>query len=85
MVAGVEEGWRKANLPINQPMDVAKVIAGVVCAQGLNGTSMYVEGGRAWEIERNLERLQPQWLGEEASRSLEKGQVVLGEGMDWAQ
>ncbi|KAE8548189.1 hypothetical protein EYB25_009983 [Talaromyces marneffei] len=85
MVAGIEEGWRKANLPTNQPLDVAKVIAGVVSDPGLNGTSMYVEGGRAWEIEQNLDRLQPQWLGEEPSRSLERGQAVLGEGMEWAQ
>ena len=85
MVAGIEEGWHKANLPVNRPLDVAKVIAGVVSARELNGVSMYVEGGRAWEIERNLDRLQPQWLGEEASRLLEKGQAVLGEGMEWAQ
>lgn len=85
MVAGIEDGWRKANLPVNQPLDVAKVIAGVVSSPELNGTSMYVEGGRAWEIERNLDRLQPQWLGEEPSRSLEKGQAVLGDGRDWAR
>ena len=85
MVAGIEEAWHKANLPTNRPLDVAKVIAGVVSSAELNGTSMYVEGGRAWEIERNLDRLQPQWLGEEPSRSLEKGQAVLGDGMDWAQ
>lgn len=85
MVAGIEEGWHKANLPVNRPLDVAKVIAGVVSARELNGVSMYVEGARAWEIERNLDRLQPQWLGEEASRLLEKGQAVLGEGMEWAQ
>ncbi|GAM42084.1 3-hydroxyacyl-CoA dehydrogenase [Talaromyces pinophilus] len=85
MVAGIEEAWHKANLPTNRPLDVAKVIAGVVSSAGLNGTSMYVEGGRAWEIERNLDRLQPQWLGEEPSKSLEKGQAVLGDGMDWTQ
>lgn len=85
MVAGIEEGWHKADLPINQPLDVAKVIAGVVSLPELNGTSMYIEGGRAWEIEQNLEKLQPQWLGEEPSRTLEKGQAVLGEGMDWTK
>ncbi|EED14321.1 3-hydroxyacyl-CoA dehydrogenase, putative [Talaromyces stipitatus ATCC 10500] len=89
MVAGIEDGWRKAQLPINQPLDVAKVITGVLAAEGqeerVSGMAMYVEGGRAWEIERNLDRLQPQWLGEEPSESLEKGQAVLGDGMNWAQ
>jgi hypothetical protein len=46
---------------------------------------MYVEGGRAWEIEKNLDRLEPQWLGEEPARSLARGQAVLGSGMDWTK
>lgn len=49
----------------------------------LNGKSMYVEGGQAWEIEANINRLEPQWLGEEPSRSLVKGQAVLADGSDW--
>jgi hypothetical protein len=46
---------------------------------------MYVEGGRAWEIEKNLDWLEPQWLGEEPARSLARGQAVLGSGMDWTK
>lgn len=38
---------------------------------------MYVAGGRAWEIEGDLDRLEPQWLGEEPSRTLTLGQEVL--------
>ena len=85
MVRGVLDGWLQARLPINTPMDVARVAAGVLADRTLNGTTMYVEGGRAWEIEENLDRLEPQWLGEEPSRSLAKGQDVLGEGMGGAR
>lgn len=85
MVKGVRDAWHKAQLPINAPLDVGKVMAGVVCDPTLNGKAMYVEGGRAWEIEGNIDRLEPQWLGEEPSRSLGLGQKVLGSGMDWAQ
>ncbi|KAL2010765.1 hypothetical protein VTN00DRAFT_6572 [Thermoascus crustaceus] len=85
IVRGIEKAWKAANLPVNTPLHVARVVGGVVCQKGLNGKSMYVEGGRAWEIEDNIDRLEPQWLGEEASRTLQKGQEVLGSGMDWAQ
>ncbi|KAL4927996.1 putative 3-hydroxyacyl-CoA dehydrogenase [Aspergillus undulatus] len=83
MVKGVQDGWFKAGLPVNSPMDVAMVIGKVLGDTELNGTSMYVEGGRAWEIEANIDRLEPQWLGEEPSRSLARGQAVLGSGSNW--
>ncbi|KAL4759127.1 putative 3-hydroxyacyl-CoA dehydrogenase [Aspergillus foveolatus] len=85
MVKGIQEGWVKAGLPMNSPMDVARITAAVLGDVTINGTSMYVEGGRAWEIEANLDRLEPAWLGEEPSKSLAKGQAVLGSGMDWTK
>ena len=84
MVTGIQDAWLRAGLPANTPLDVAKVMAGVLCKEELNGKSMYVEGGRAWEIEENLDRLEPQWLGEEPSQSLARGQAVLGDGKDWS-
>lgn len=83
MVKGIQDGWFKAGLPVNTPMDVAKITAGLLVEPELNGKSMYVEGGRGWEIEGNLDRLEPQWLGEEPSRSLAKGQAVLADGSGW--
>lgn len=85
MVGGIQRAWINADLPINSPMDVAKVTAGLLVDPQLNGKSMYVEGGRAWEIETNIDRLEPQWLGEEPSRSLAKGQAVLADGSDWTK
>ncbi|KAJ5887732.1 hypothetical protein N7495_007773 [Penicillium taxi] len=83
MVSGIQDAWFKAGLPVNAPKDVAMVAAGLIVDEKLNGKSMYVEGGRAWEIEDNIDRLEPQWLGEEASKSLAKGQAVLEDGSDW--
>ncbi|KAI9376158.1 hypothetical protein BJX61DRAFT_491614 [Aspergillus egyptiacus] len=85
MVRGIQDGWFQAGLPVNTPMDVAKVTAAVLGDEGLNGRSMYVEGGRAWEIEENLDRLEPEWLGAEPSRSLARGQEVLGLGSGWTK
>lgn len=79
MTEGIVSSWKAANLPIQSTTDVARVVAGVACNQKLNGKAFYVEGGRAWEIEDNIDRLEPQWLGEEQSKMLAKGQRVLGE------
>lgn len=85
MVKGIQDGWFKAGLPVNTPLDVAKVMANVLGDKELNGQAMYIEGGRAWEIEANINRLEPQWLGEEPSRSLARGQEVLGSGEGWTE
>ncbi|PWY88220.1 NAD(P)-binding protein [Aspergillus heteromorphus CBS 117.55] len=74
--------WTKEGLPISTSDEVARVTAGVLVDDTLNGTSMYIEGGRAWEFEANSSRLEGQWLGEEPSRVLERGQRVLREA--WA-
>lgn len=75
----VAERWTEEGLPISLPEDVAKVSAGVLCDDSLHGTSMYVAGTRAWEIENNIDRLESQWLGEEPSQILAQGQSVLKE------
>ncbi|KAL3480848.1 hypothetical protein BJX99DRAFT_254178 [Aspergillus californicus] len=75
----LEDRWAKEGLPLSTPQDVAKVSAGVLCDESLHGTSMYVAGTRAWEIENNIERLESQWLGEEPSQTLAQGQRVLKE------
>ncbi|KAH0367310.1 NAD(P)-binding protein, partial [Aureobasidium melanogenum] len=83
MVSGIEDSWKEAGLPRNKAIDVAKVIAGVMVAESLNGEALYVEGGRAWGIEEGIERTQPQWMGEKQSRDFLKGQEVLGTGENW--
>ncbi|KAJ5503775.1 Short-chain dehydrogenase/reductase SDR [Penicillium fimorum] len=79
----VETQWKQANLPINTPEQVATVATGVLSDQSLNGTSMFIEGGRAWEIEQNIERLESEWLGEAPSKALALGQGLLDDGSIW--
>ena len=85
MTEGIAESWDKAGLPANEPSDVARVIAEIAASNDLNGKAMYVEGGRAWEIEDSINQLEPQWLSAEASRTLNEGQVILGLGDNWAK
>lgn len=78
MVSGFAKAWKAENLPVNTPLDVARIALGITCQVGLNGKGIWVEGGRGWELEGNIDRLEPQWLGEEASLSLARGQALLG-------
>ncbi|KAJ5779886.1 hypothetical protein N7457_007606 [Penicillium paradoxum] len=80
----VETQWRGADLPINTPDQVATVATGVLVDQSLSGTSMFVEAGRAWEIEQNITRLESEWLGEAPSEVLALGQRLLDDGSVWA-
>jgi hypothetical protein len=72
MVASIEPGWRAAGLPVNEPIDVAEIILAVDFGRNINGKGVFVEGGRGWDIEENLDRLEPQWLGIEPSESLSR-------------
>jgi len=83
MTAGISTQWRKAGLPINTPIGVAEIITGLACEKGMNGKAIYVEGNRGWEIEENIDRLEPQWLGEEQSKVLARGQALMGSGEFW--
>ncbi|KGO74191.1 hypothetical protein PITC_084380 [Penicillium italicum] len=44
---------------------------------------MFIEGGRAWEIELNIDRLETEWLGEVPSKVLAWGQELLDDGSIW--
>ena len=77
MEIGVGKMWEGQGLPANTPKDVGETIVGVMCEKGLSGKSMYIEGGRSWEMEDGIESLEPQWLGEEQSKTLNIGQDFL--------
>ena len=83
LAQGMEQAWAKAQLPSNEPVDVAAVIAGVMVDSTLNGASLYVESGRAWDVEPGIDDTMPIWLGEERCAEWRKGQVVLGSGANW--
>jgi len=83
MTAGIAEVWAKHKLPMNETEGVAKIIVDIGCERGMNGKAIYVEGNRGWEIEENIDRLEPQWLGEEQSKELNRGQTLMGDGAVW--
>lgn len=55
---------KSTRLSANTPLDVARVTAGMVCDPALNGKCLFVEGGRAWEVENQQERFEPRWLAD---------------------
>lgn len=105
LVSGIEGAWAEAGLPSNEPMDVAKIIAGEllfrypkdkraqtaylsfctgVMADGkVNGGAMYVEGGRAWDVEIGIDATDKQWMGAKQAADFARGNEVLGTGEEW--
>ncbi len=49
------------------------------------GGTMYIEGGRAWNIEAGLMALKPQWIGEKQNSDLDKGTLLMGSGEHWTE
>jgi hypothetical protein len=48
------------------------------------GKILWISGGEAYEIEDAIQALEPQWLGEENSKILSKGQDYLAsQGTSW--
>lgn len=83
LVSGIEKAWDEAGLPSNSPEDVARIIVGALADDELNGEALYIEGGRAWAIEKNISDLQHVWLGQKQHDDLMRGQEVLGSGAGW--
>lgn len=83
LVSGIASTWDAAGLPANEPEDIARVILGVASDSKVNGATMYVEGGRAWNVEAGLLETRPQWLGERQARQLDEGTRLMGGGEHW--
>jgi len=55
-------------------------------AAPFSGKILYIAGGDTYEIEDNLQALEPQWLGSENSRVLKLGQAYLEDpSTSWAK
>jgi hypothetical protein len=85
MVDGIRENWVREGLPVNQPVDVGRVVLEVAADGTSNGKAVFVEGGRGWDIEEGINATEEVWLGREVSRTLNRGQEVLGDGTDWTK
>ncbi|KAI1608320.1 putative 15-hydroxyprostaglandin dehydrogenase [Exophiala viscosa] len=97
MAKWFQESWINQGLPSNEPEDVADAI--LICAtanRGKEGQShegaalpfagkiIWVGGGESYEIEDRIQALESQWLGEENSRVLVKGQEFLAKNGGYA-
>ncbi|CAH0020302.1 unnamed protein product [Clonostachys rhizophaga] len=91
LTSGIAVSWEELDLPMNEPEDIATSMLICATANGsggrhpgsvlpFHGKILYVAGGKSYEIEDNLQKLEPQWLGEENSRMLAKGQDFLHNG-----
>ncbi|EXJ77491.1 hypothetical protein A1O3_09717 [Capronia epimyces CBS 606.96] len=78
LFSGVRQAWTEAKMPLNTPPDVARYIIQVGADPRTHGRALFVSGGNAVDIEDGLNRTEPLWLGEQNSRELNQGQVILG-------
>jgi short-subunit dehydrogenase len=77
MTAEVAEQWRKHNLPVNEPTGVAEIIVGIASHKGMNGKAIYIEGNRGWDVEENIDKLSPQWMGEQQTKDFYRGTGII--------
>ncbi|RAK98123.1 putative 3-hydroxyacyl-CoA dehydrogenase [Aspergillus ibericus CBS 121593] len=89
MVDDIQDAWQRAGLPMNQPSEVAQIIVGLAAVgEEGNGKTIYVEGGRGWDIEAGLDDTREIWMGKSQSQSWLEGQKLLmahpGSAAYWA-
>ena len=67
--------WR--DLPANTPTGVGRAILLPLVRPEVNGKSFFVAGHKIVEFEDKLHDTQPQWMGEDLSKSVDEGQRRL--------
>ena len=78
LLAGVKDTWVREKMPMNQPVDVARIIVQCAASGEINGKAVFVAGGRGFDTEEGIDRTQPQWMGEDLSAVFLRGQEILG-------
>ncbi|KAK5109269.1 hypothetical protein LTR62_007143 [Meristemomyces frigidus] len=85
LVAGLEDLWSKEGLPANSPEDVARAIVAVLSEGKVTGGTMYIEGGRVWNVEAGILATRQEWLGGRLEADLETGTRLMGGGSHWVE
>lgn len=85
LLGGVREMWVREKMPMNTPEDVARIILQCAADANINGTAVFVTGGRAFDTEEGINRTLPQWMGEENAKEFLRGQELLDLGSDWGK
>jgi hypothetical protein len=77
MVTGVTAAYRAQGVPVNEPKHVADTFLHNISSES-NGEALYVSGGKTYEVEKSLDDVKPQWLGQHLFDELMAGQQALG-------
>lgn len=89
MASRIQHIWEENGLPINTAAEVADfaltLTAAPTQANGAPQTGLVVsvEGGKGWEIEMELDRLDRQWMGDELAHNTAETNKALGVGSGW--
>ena len=89
MSSRIQHIWDERGLPVNNADQVAEYALTMAAVKrtathsDATGLAVYVEGGKGWELEEDLDRLDCQWMGKEMSQNLVGIQEALGVGAGW--
>ncbi|KAI0150163.1 putative 3-hydroxyacyl-CoA dehydrogenase [Xylariaceae sp. FL1272] len=81
--------WERIGVPPNEPQEVANFVLTLASIPkdpyvgDVTGLAVFVEAGRGWEIEKDLDKCDASWLGEEMSKNAAMIEEALGSGTTW--
>ncbi|KAF1979154.1 hypothetical protein BU23DRAFT_563383 [Bimuria novae-zelandiae CBS 107.79] len=84
MVTGIIAAYKANGVPINEPKHVANAFLHSLLTD-VSGEAFYVSGGKVYGIEKCLDAIKPQWLGQSRFNELMAGQQDLEAGSEWAK
>lgn len=71
--------WKAGDLPLNTEEQVARVISELMRSKSSNGRALYVEGGRAWDIQEGLDGAEGEWWGKELSSEWARSRALVAQ------
>ncbi|KAH7244878.1 putative 3-hydroxyacyl-CoA dehydrogenase [Fusarium solani] len=89
MSSRIQHVWEGKGLPINTADEVSDYAVTLTASRSQadgsdqTGLAVYVEGGKGWEFESELERLDKQWMGAKMAQNCEAINEALGVGAGW--
>ncbi|KAI4861166.1 putative 3-hydroxyacyl-CoA dehydrogenase [Hypoxylon rubiginosum] len=88
--AAVADVWAAQGVRLNDPRAVADYVLTLTSVPrdphvgNVTGLAVFVEADKGWEIEKDLDRCDASWLGEEMSRNAAKIEAALASGTAWS-
>lgn len=89
MATPILDLWDKYGVRGNEPHEIAEHVLTLTSVPhspygaGMTGLAVFVEAGKGWEIEHDLDRFSPSWMGEEMAKNALKIEQALGNGGSW--